>query len=79
MIIYGGLDRKEKVAETFVYDTKTKKLDVVEFGTEPPPQRFGHTATLVSNDRMVVIGGVIGQAGFMMLLDPKIYILNLES
>jgi len=59
LLVFGGLNHRERYSDVWVYDTKTKKWSELAVEGEAPAARAHHTATLIG-DQVFVFGGYGG-------------------
>ena len=59
VVIYGGKDKTRRLSDIFTLDTGTNTwMELKPLGPQPKARSL-HTSLLVSNDRMVVTGGIV--------------------
>lgn len=74
MIVYGGLGNLEEYSDIFSYNFKSKEWKLIITQGDAPIQRSAHSADLINNKYMVVIGGFFNGDSL-----SEMNILNLET
>ena len=70
VVVYGGKDREGRLGDLFSLDTATHTwTELKPLGNAPPPRSL-HSAVLISNNRMIILGGMVPKNEGVNKLEP---------